>query len=116
MERNTAKSLSRLIALATLAFVIVGLCSSARAFELSDILKNKETDNFKIIGVADLTKLMNDPASHVNIYDANGDGLRSTAGVIPGAHLLTSDNNYNVATELPPNKGALLVFYCADRH
>ncbi len=116
MERNTAKLRSRFIALTTLALVIVGLCSSARAFELADLLKNKETDTFKIIDVDGLTKLMNDPASHVNIYDANGEGLRSTAGVIPGAHLLTSDDNYNVATELPPNKGALLVFYCADKH
>ena len=116
MERNATKFLTRFIALATLVLAIVGLCSLARAFELADLLKNKETDSFKIIDVAGLTKLMNDPASHVSIYDANGDGLRSTAGVIPGAHLLTSDDNYNVATELPPNKSALLVFYCADKH
>ena len=64
----------------------------------------------------DLASLMNDPNSHVNIYDANGWGLRSTAGVIPGAHLLTSDDKYDVAKELPANKSAKLVFYCADLH
>jgi len=54
--------------------------------------------------------------SHVNIYDANGWGLRSTAGVVPGAHLLTSDDKYDVAKELSPAKNAKLVFYCADLH
>ena len=38
------------------------------------------------------------------------------AGVIPGAHLLTSDDKYDVAKELPRNKSAKLVFYCADLH
>jgi hypothetical protein len=36
--------------------------------------------------------------------------------VIPGAHLLTSDDKYDVAKELPPAKNAKLVFYCADLH
>jgi rhodanese-related sulfurtransferase len=40
--------------------------------------------------------------------------LRSTSGVIPGAHLLSSDDKYDVATTLPPEKNAKLVFYCAD--
>ncbi len=89
--------------------------SVARAFDITSLLKNKP-DNFKVIYVADLVKLMNDPSSHVNIYDANGPGLRNTAGIIPGAHLLKSDDSYDVAKELPANKNALLVFYCADRH
>ena len=89
--------------------------SVARAFEITSLLKDKP-DNFKVIYVDDLVKLMNDPASHVNIYDANGSGLRNTAGIIPGAHLLTSDDEYDVAKELPADKNALLVFYCADRH
>jgi len=114
--RNSAKFVSRFIAITTLALAIVGLCGSARAFELANLLRNKETDSFKIIDVTDLTKLMSDPASHVNVYDANGSGTRSEEGIIPGAHLLSSDDNYNVASELPPNKNALLVFYCANRH
>jgi hypothetical protein len=89
--------------------------SVARAFDIATLLKNKP-EKFKVIYADDLTKLMNDPSSHVNIYDANGPGLRNTAGIIPGAHLLTSDDEYDVAKELPADKGALLVFYCADRH
>ena len=103
--------------------VIVGaifLSSAASTFanDIGSILNNKpkEPDKFAIIRVDNLASLMNDPNSHVNIYDANGWGLRSTAGVIPGAHLLTSDDKYDVAKELPAAKNAKLVFYCADLH
>lgn len=102
-----------------LAFVIViAIASSAFAFDIGKILNNKpkEPDKFAIIRVDRLTSLMADSNSHVNIYDANGWGLRSRAGVIPGAHLLTSDDKYDVATELPSDKSAKLVFYCADLH
>jgi hypothetical protein len=104
----------------SILFVIVGalVLSAASAFpsDIGAILNNKpkEPEKFAVIRVDRLASLMNDPNSHVNIYDANGWGLRSTAGVIPGAHLLTSDDKYDVAKELPPNKGAKLVFYCAD--
>jgi hypothetical protein len=104
-------------------FLIVGTIvlwttASAFAFDLGSILNNtpKQPDKFAVIRVDTLASLMNDPNSHVNIYDANGWGLRSTAGVIPGAHLLTSDDKYDVAKELPPSKSAKLVFYCADLH
>jgi hypothetical protein len=97
------------------AILSVGV--SAYAFDLASILNNKkETDKFAVIGADQLQSLMNDPNSHVNIYDANGWGLRSTAGVIPGAHLLSSDDKYDVAKELPTDKSAKLVFYCADTH
>jgi hypothetical protein len=94
------------------------ITASAFAFDLASILNNKPKapDKFGIIGVATLASLMADPNSHVNIYDANGWGLRSTAGVIPGAHLLSSDDKYDVAKELPADKNAKLVFYCADLH
>jgi hypothetical protein len=98
--------------------VVLSLAASAFAFDIGSLLNNKpkEPDKFAIIRVDNLASLMNDPSSHVNIYDANGWGLRSTAGVIPGAHLLTSDDKYDVAKELPPAKNAKLVFYCADLH
>ena len=102
-----------------LAFVVVvAIASSAFAFDIGKILNNKpkEPDKFSIIRVDRLASLMADSNSHVNIYDANGWGLRSRAGVIPGAHLLTSDDKYDVASELPSDKSAKLVFYCADLH
>lgn len=64
--------------------------------------------------MSDLAALRADPNSHVVVLDANGDGTRAKYGVIPGARLLTSYDEYNVATELPPAKSAKLVFYCAN--
>lgn len=117
MNQHRMQTAAGLIAFAMLSLMLFAAAGSARAFDLAKLLNNKpEADNFKLIDVDALAKLMADPNSHVNIYDANGPGLRSTAGVIPGAHLLSSDDQYNVATELPPQKNALLVFYCADRH
>ena len=45
--------------------------------------------------------------------DANGKETRSKQGIIPGAVLLTSSSTYAV-TELPADKNAKLVFYCAN--
>jgi len=106
---------------AAVAFVIAAAivaASSAFAFNIGKLLNNepKKLDRFAIIRVDRLASLMADPNSHVNIYDANGWGLRSSAGAIPGAHLLTTADKYDVATELPPDKNAKLVFYCADLH
>ena len=94
------------------------MAMSAFAFDIGKLLNNRasQTENFKVIRVNGLDSLIADSNSHVNIYDANGWGLRSTAGVIPGAHLLTSDDKYDVANELPADKSAKLVFYCADLH
>ena len=98
--------------------IVFSMTAAAFAFDIGKLLDNpqKEPDKFAVIRVDKLSSLMNDPNSQVNIYDANGWGLRSTAGVIPGAHLLTSDDKYDVAKELPASKSAKLVFYCADLH
>ena len=45
--------------------------------------------------------------------DANGKETRTKQGVIPGAVLLTSSSSYAVS-ELPADKNAKLVFYCAN--
>jgi hypothetical protein len=106
-----------LIAAAVVA-ASVACVPSAFAFDIGSLLNNKpkQPDKFAVIRVDALASLIADSNSHVNIYDANGWALRSRAGVIPGAHLLTSDDKYNVATELPAEKSAKLVFYCADLH
>ena len=46
--------------------------------------------------------------------DANGKETRTSQGVIPGAVLLTSSSTYAVS-ELPADKNAKLVFYCANQ-
>lgn len=108
----------RKIASLVTGVIALSIATSAFAFDLGSILNNKPSkpDSFAVIRVDRLASMVADSDSHVNIYDANGWGLRSTAGVIPGAHLLTSEDKYDVATELPPDKKAKLVFYCADLH
>ena len=95
----------------------MALCVRASAADIGKLLENKEgPDKFQIIHVTDLAKLMADRSSHVQIYDANHASTRERFGVIEGAHLLTSYDNYNVAKELPADKNTKIVFYCADSH
>ena len=97
--------------------IALALAARASAADIGKILENKEgPDKFQVIHVADLAKLMADPASHVQVYDANHPSTRERFGVIQGAHLLSSYDNYDVAKELPADKNTKLVFYCADTH
>jgi rhodanese-related sulfurtransferase len=73
-------------------------------------------DGFKLIHVNDLVALRAAPNAAVTVLDANAPDFRAREGVIPGAVLLSSDNKYDVAKELPPQKDARLVFYCANIH
>jgi hypothetical protein len=90
--------------------------SSSSAWDkLSILLTGKRADDhFKVIHVAELAALRADPKSHVVILDANVEDTRDKYGVIPGARLLTSYDNYDISTELPPGRNAKLVFYCAN--
>jgi hypothetical protein len=113
------KWMTSIAVLAVLAFAgpVTARAGSGYAWDkLTSLLggKHEENENFKLIHVADLATLRTDPNSHVVILDANVDGTRARYGVIPGARLLTSYDNYDVATELPPARNAKLVFYCAN--
>jgi hypothetical protein len=109
------RSIATSIALALL--LALTFAARASATDIGKLLENKEgPDNFQVIHVADLAKLMADPASHVQIFDANHFSTRERFGIIPGAHLLSSYDNYDVAKELPADKNAKIVFYCADSH
>jgi len=72
--------------------------------------------NIKKIYVPELVRMIHDKTPGLMIFDANGEGTRAKFGVIPGSRLLSSADEYDVATELPANKNDVLVFYCADRH
>ena len=108
------------IRLFSLTLALVGLtlaASPAFSFDLAKMLggpgEAPDLHIFKLIHVADLATMI-DNHSAVNIYDANIPATRAEYGVIPGAHLLSSSKNYDVATTLPPDKNAKLVFYCAN--
>src|SRR5579871_5150975 len=68
---------------------------------------------FKVLHVAELVGLMKG-GGPVRLYDVNVASTRAHAGIIPGAHLLSSSSKFDVARELPAEKQAKLVFYCAN--
>jgi hypothetical protein len=71
-------------------------------------------EGFNLIHVSDLQKMQQ--SGNTAVYDANDAEFRAKNGIIPGAKLLSSYNAYDVGQELPANKGAPLVFYCANTH
>lgn len=71
------------------------------------------TSQLKMITAAELNAAM---AKHeqIHIFDANLDSTRKQVGIIPGAILLSSYDNYDLKN-LPSDKSSRLVFYCADK-
>ena len=74
-----------------------------------------EDKSVKEISVQDVQKFVQAKAQNVAIVDANNDEARKDAGVVPGAILLSSYNQYAV-TELPKDKNTTLVFYCSNSY
>jgi rhodanese-related sulfurtransferase len=97
---------------------ILTAAAPARSFDLAKMLGNPDhdqaLDTFKLIHVSDLKAAIANPKSDVQIYDANVPDTRTEYGIIPGAHLLPSADGYSVEQELPADKNADLVFYCAN--
>lgn len=62
--------------------------------------------------VADLSQKQQ--GAKITVLDANRPEFRAKHGVIPGAVLLTSARQYDIAKELPADKSSQLVFYCAN--
>lgn len=67
------------------------------------------------VTVEDVQKFVQDKPANVAIIDANNDDARKDAGVVPGAILLTSYNQYAIS-ELPKDKNTTLVFYCYNSY
>jgi hypothetical protein len=72
-------------------------------------------ENFRLIEVSDLEGMQKDARAPVTILDANDTEFRQKNGVIPGAKLLSSSEQYDINKELPAAKDAPLVFYCSNR-
>lgn len=69
----------------------------------------------KEISVQDVQKFVQEKAANVVILDANNSEARKDAGVVPGAVLLSSYNQYAIS-ELPKDKNTTLVFYCYNSY
>src|SRR5581483_8727801 len=90
----------------------LSLIAAASAILLTPrISRATGTDNFKLIHVSDL--VADFQTGHPTVYDANSNDTRHRDGIIPGAKLLPG-LDYDVAKELPADKSADLVFYCAN--
>lgn len=88
--------------------------TEARAKTCGDATASAGTcDGVQPISVGQLAALQKSKHA-VSIFDANRDTTRAKYGVVPGATLLSSYKDYRVAKELPQDKAALLVFYCAN--
>ncbi len=90
----------------TLATALITLCAVAS-------FAGTTKSFFKPMSAADLAQLQKTSA-HVYIYDANNEETRTKEGTIPGAQILPSYDKYVVAKELPKERDAKLVFYCAN--
>ncbi len=100
------------------AFAIAVLLMVARpalALDLQSLFGQPEPQNFNLIHVQDLDRLMKDPNAHLHVFDVNPVDVRESTGTIPGAILLPG-TKYDVAQELPPDKNSKLVFYCHNVH
>lgn len=78
-----------------------------------DKMTGEAKPSFKTATVAEVAKLHESKAAA--IFDANTPEWRTKEGIIPGAKLLSSAVSYDVAKELPAQKDAKLVFYCAGQ-
>ena len=83
---------------------------------LSGVAMTAESkEKFRLIDVPELEALQKDSKHPVTVLDANDVEFRAQNGVIPGATLLSSFNKFDVNKELPADRDAPIVFYCADR-
>ena len=70
-------------------------------------------EKFKLITAGELAEQIDKKEPALVVFDVNGEKTRKADGVIPGAKLLPS-TKYDIAQELPADKNAKLVFYCAN--
>ena len=77
-----------------------------------------KTGEAEIVGEEQFPKLTPDEvekelaAKTITPVDCNGDGTREKMGHLPGAILVTDEEQYG-ASELPADKSTKLVFYCS---
>ena len=91
---------------AALAFAGMAGCSNSEADKPA-----KSEAKVPHVTVDDLDKML--AAKEATPVDCNGDRTRKREGVVPGA-IIISDEETFAATELPADKNAKLVFYCAN--
>lgn len=72
-------------------------------------------DDLKKISLQEVASVLNQKNKQVMILDANVESTRRSVGKVPGAYLLTSSSEYDVAAVLPKDKKMAIIFYCANQ-
>ncbi len=70
-----------------------------------------DTTGLDTLTIAQLGALL-EAGPEVVLCDANTPETRSKYGIIPGARLLSNYRDYDLAVELPADRGQPFVFYC----
>lgn len=91
------------------AFFSAALIVPAAAIACGD---EQHAASAKTVTLAEVASLVKEQKAYV--FDANSQKTREQYGAIIGAVMLSSSSEYDVR-ELPPNKDAKLVFYCANQ-
>jgi rhodanese-related sulfurtransferase len=89
--------------------VSLALC----ALSLGGLLAGCDGDPVNELTVDEVSSLLA-ATPKAAIFDANGQKIRQEYGVIPGAKLLNDASDYDLASTLPADKAAKLIFYCAS--
>jgi rhodanese-like protein len=96
--------------LITMALVFGSMIACAKDTDKSGSTATA-TEEFPTMTVADVDQAL--AAKQVQAVDCNGERTRKKHGVVPGAILISDEEEYP-ASELPADKTTKLVFYCAD--
>jgi rhodanese-related sulfurtransferase len=95
---------------AALAAVAIAVPTKAFSCDEHEGQASAKKPAFQNMSVQQLAQLKQQ--GKATVYDANSTDVRKEAGIIPGAHLLTSAVKYDPAKELPATKSDKVVFYC----
>jgi uncharacterized small protein (DUF1192 family) len=94
---------------AVLALAALGGCKTDK--DKSAAGSAAKADDLPTMTVAEVDQAI--AAKQAQAIDCNGERTRKKLGVVPGAILISDEEEYP-ASELPADKTTKLIFYCAD--
>jgi hypothetical protein len=101
----------KLLLTAVLSLAAVAGCSKSDSSGTAAAAGAKADDKVPSMTVDEVEKAI--AAKEITAVDVNPDTTRKKMGVVPGAILLSDDEGF-APSELPADKAAKLVFYCAN--
>ncbi|HUS28877.1 MAG TPA: hypothetical protein VMZ53_10210 [Kofleriaceae bacterium] len=90
--------------------VVLAVAAASAGCKKADHSAAKAEEQFATLTVDEVAAQLE--AKQIVPVDCNGDGTRKQMGVVPGAVLVTDEEQYG-PSELPADKTTKLVFYCS---